>query len=275
MTISKSIQGGSMDTFRKLLVMLLICAALTAIGCTSNSNETHSSDVLSPTSSQGVRPDGSTYVEYFVPRPYISNLAAWMVEYSKENRITSREELHMFNFEDGRQYEMYLPNTGAKSQGNLLKGSWTSEPDESLTPIKITEEQFTSKINKLLTNDQDAYFEFNNNDQYGKQLYVYTSSMTDDCFQAEILKNYVDYYPDQDAYFIRFKNTLAIENTFMITGLLYKPHDYSLVISDTLVGEITETTTGEVVLDATYTSIVNAMESCSYTNHPGKTSFVY
>ncbi|WP_305065169.1 hypothetical protein [Methanococcoides sp.] len=263
-----------MNTFRKLLVILLICAALTAVGCTNNSEETHTSDVLSPTSTQGVRPDGSTYVEYFVPKPYTSNMAAWMMDYSKENRITSREELHLFNFDDGRQYEMYIPNAGAKSQGNLLRGSWTNEPDESFTPTAITEEQFQDRMEKLLANDQKAYFKFDTNDQYGKQLYVHTSSMSDDCFQAEVLKNYIDYNSDRDKYFVIFSNQLATENTYTITGVLYEPHKYSLVISDTLVGEVTETTFGEVVQDATYTSIVKAIESCSYTNHPGKYSFV-
>lgn len=59
-------------------------------------------------------------------------------------------------------------------QGLLTESEWIEEPDESLSPSKITEEQFKENLNTLTSEWNGAYFEWQADNNYGEMLYVYT-----------------------------------------------------------------------------------------------------
>lgn len=219
-------------------------------------------------------PDEKPLVKYRVSVPYSQDMNGWMQEYALEHRTSNQEELHLFTFSDGTQFEFWMTGTGAVQQGLLTESEWTEEPDESLSPSKITEEQFEENLNTLTSEWNGAYFEWQADNNYGERLYVYTGqplaglSPSD---AASFLKNYIDYKPDRDVYGLVIQAPAADSQNTIIKAFVYKPKDYTLY-------ELEELSLGDksyiMWIDTTYITIVNAIETNTLTNHPGKMGFL-
>ncbi len=263
---------------RKLVVLLFLIAVATA-GCTEPKEEpsdiSQSQDKTETTiaveMSIGETPVGKTLVEYFVSVPYSSEMDRWMKEYAQEHRISDEEELHLFTFSEGKQFEYWMSSTAAKDSGSLFPSSWTEEPDESLSPNKISKEQFEENISSLISGQDEAYFEWQTDDNYGERLYVYTGqplSGLSPSDAASFLKNYIDFKPDRDVYGLVIQAPAADGQNTIIKSFVYHPKDHKLdEVKMTSLGSASDNT---VWTDATYTSIVNAVETNTFTNHPGK-----
>jgi hypothetical protein len=85
--------------------------------------------------------------------------------------------------------------------------------------------------------------------------------------QASILKNYIDLKPDRTIYTIAIVTPSAIDGVYIVNVLTFTPKDYSLLAS-----KRTDDSKPTVTVwkDATYTSIVNAIETNDFTNDQGK-----
>lgn len=239
------------------------------MGCI-NSSKTVDEPEMSADINISKTPAEKPLVEYRVSVPYSSEMDSWMQEYALEHRTSNQEELHLFTFSDGKQFEYWMAVSGASEKGFLYPSSWTEEPDESLSPNKISEEQCRENLEALLSKWNGAYFEMQADSNYGERLYVYTgqplagSSYSD---AASYLKNYIDYKPDREAYGLVIQAPMADGQNTIVKAFAYEPKNHVLFEAEmTNLGSTSNT----VWTDTTYTTIVNAIETNTFTNHPGK-----
>ncbi|MEZ5334172.1 MAG: hypothetical protein R2741_02490 [Methanolobus sp.] len=259
--------------FSLFTILILVSITLGCIDDSTNGNAESESGIV-PETSFSVRADGKPIAEYIVPVAYSSDYDEWMANTAEENRKYVRDELHLFTFADGKQFEYYLKDPDVAVDSFLVESEWTEEPDESLSPTPITREEFESDLEKILSEYNGAYYEWHNNVDFGEILYIYSGeplALYSTSLQATILKEYVDSNPDKDEYVIGFEIPMATENTVTITALYFSPSDYtimrdeSLFVSDTKISAVITTCS-----DATYTSIVKAIDTGIYVNHPAK-----
>lgn len=241
------------------------------MGCVSNSDTTDKPASAGMNISE--TPDGKPLVEYYVSTPYTQDMDKWMQKYAQDHRTGDGEELHLFTFSDGKQFEYWMSAKDASEKGFLYPSNWTEEPDESLAPSKITEEQFKANLNQLLSNWSGSYFEIQPDDNLGERLYVYTGQPLaglDQGTAASFLKNYIDYKPDRDAYGLAIQAPTADGQGTIDKAFVYEPKKQILFENE---NGNSDSTSSTVWTDATYTSIVSAIETNTFTNHPGKTGF--
>jgi hypothetical protein len=264
--------------FYKLLVSLFVILILVNItlGCIDESTDgnAESESGIVPETSFYVRADGKPIAEYVVPVAYSSEYDEWMGKTAEENRKYLRDELHLFTFEDGKQFEYYLKNPDVAVDSFLIESKWTEEPDESLSPTPITREEFESDLEEMLSEYSGAFYEWKDDAQYGEILYVYTGEplalMTTNQ-QAIILKEYVDSNPDKDEYVMIFEIPMASENYVTQVVLYFSPSDYTIIRNDGFFVSGTKISSDITTCsDATYTSIVKAIDTGIYVNHPAK-----
>lgn len=254
-----------MNVIIGILFMLTILIVIAGVSNSSTTTEPGISAEMSVSKT----PDGKPLVEYHVSATYSTNMDDWMKEYALEHRTSRQEELHLFTFSDGKQFEYWMSEANAAEKGFLYPSSWTEELDESLSPNKINEQQFDENLKQLISKWDGAYFEWQADEIIGERLYVYTGqtlaglSISD---EALFLKNYIDLKPDRDKYGIIIQAPSADGQT-ITKALEYRPEDHTL-----LEAKITSSgsKSGIKWTDATYTSIVNAIETNTFTNHPGK-----
>lgn len=258
----------SKNQMNVIIGILFLFTVLIIIVGVSNSKTTKESEI-SVEMNVSKTPDGKPLVEYHVSAIYSTNVDNWMKEYALEHRTSSQEELHLFTFSDGKQFEYWMSEASAAEKGFLYPSSWTEELDESLSPSKINEQQFNENLNQLMSKWDGACFEWQADEIIGERLYVYTGqpltglSIGD---EASFLKNYIDLKPDRDEYGIIIQAPSADGQT-ITKALEYQSKDHTL-----LEAEITSSgsKSGIMWTDATYTSIVNAIKTNTFTNHPGK-----
>ena len=217
-------------------------------------------------------PDDKPVVEYKVSSPYTPDKDNWMKEYAQEHRTSNNEELHLFTFSNGKQYEYNLLSAKATSneKGFLFSGNWTEEPNETLKPTKISEQQFEQNMNSILSKWSDARYEWKPSDQYGEALNVYINekmAVTGYDVIASIMKNYIDLKPDRTSYAVMIVTPSATGDS-MVHSLIFEPDKHLLVALELSSPNSTPTLT--VWSDGTYTSIVNSIETNDFTNNPGK-----
>lgn len=219
-------------------------------------------------------PDGKPVTEFYVSTPYSTDKDSWMKTYTQQHHTNSNPELFLFTFADGKQFEYDYTGVGQYNTGMLLPGNWTEEPNESLKPTKITDQQFQQNMNSILSKWSGSSYEFKSDSIYGEVLDVYINeklAVTGYDVQASILKNYVDLKPDRTAYHIILITPSAVEGTSIYNGLVYSPKDHQLIEFDSMTGQTTKQSL--VWTDATYTSIVNAIEANDFTNNPAKVGY--
>ncbi|MGB9938703.1 hypothetical protein [Methanosarcina sp.] len=257
---------------RKLICLVVIIFIALGMGCISSS-ETTDKPAISAEMSISETPDEKPLVEYSVAAPYSEDMDEWMKEYALDHRTGDGEELHLFTFSDGKQFEYWMNAASASEKGYLYPSSWTEEPDESLTPIKTSEEQCIENLEAFLSKWDGAYFEMQPDDNFGEKLYVYTGQPLSGLRPSDaavILKNYIDYNPDRDTYCVVIQATTANGRGTIFNTYGYEPKKKILFKS-----EIIESVPASNTMwtDATYTSIVNAIETNTFTNHPGKMGY--
>ncbi|RXA21834.1 hypothetical protein EQO05_00940 [Methanosarcina sp. MSH10X1] len=256
---------------RKYICLVVIVFITLGMGCISSSDTTDKPAPAEMNISE--TPDGKPLVEYTVSTPYTQDKDEWMKEYAQDHRTGDGEELHLFTFSDGKQFEYYMLTEGVSEKGFVYPSSWTEEPDESLTPTKISEEQCIENLEAFLSKWDGAYFEMQPDDNFGEKLYVYTGqplvglSPSD---AAVILKNYIDYNPDRDEYCLVIQTPAAEGRGTIIKVYGYEPKKQILFESEIMESVPASNT---IWTDATYTSIVNAIETNTFTNHPGKMGY--
>jgi hypothetical protein len=137
---------------KKLICFLCIAFVVFGLGCVSNSKTTTTNKASEVTMTVTKAPDNKSVVRYNVSSPYSPDKDDWMKTYAQEHRTSNNEELHLFTFSDGKQFEYYMTNSEASDKGSIFPASWTEEPNESLKPTKITEQQFQQNMQNILRN---------------------------------------------------------------------------------------------------------------------------
>ncbi len=265
---------------RFLVVFVLIIVASfalpprthTAINSTDAATEIDISK--DPTAEMNISktPDETPLMEYHVSVPYSSDMDSWMTVYAQKHRTNNKKELHLFTFSDGKQFEYYMAATGTRDEDSLFPASWTEEPNESLKPTKISEQQFQQNMQSILSDWGGSHYELKPDNMSGEILYVYLGEMFTPLVQgveASILKNYIDLKPDRTEYTIAILTPSAVEGVNISHTLKFTPQNHTLIEEKSLLpddGKKSRT----VWYDATYTSIVNAIETTDFTNNPGK-----
>ena len=138
---------------KNTLLFLLVLAFVVAVaGCSSDNNGNGVKEVTTTKMNLSKTPDGTPLVEYHVSTPYSSDKDSWMKEYAQEHRTSSNAELHLFTFSDGKQFEYYMASAEASDKSSVFPANWTEEPNESLKPTKISEQQFQQNMKDILRN---------------------------------------------------------------------------------------------------------------------------
>lgn len=218
-------------------------------------------------------PDETPLIEYHVSAPYSSDRDSWMTEYAQKNRTSNKKELHLFTFSDGKQFEYYMTATGTRDESSLSPASWTEEPNESLKPTKINGTQFKQNMKSILSNWSDSHYQLKQDDTFGEILCVnlgeiFTPLGQDE--EASILKNYIDLKPNRTEYIISILTPSAVEGVNISHTLKFTPQNHTLIEEKSLLPGGGSKPSRTVWYDATYTSIVNAIETTDFTNNPGK-----
>jgi hypothetical protein len=221
-------------------------------------------------------PDETPLIEYHVSAPYSSDMDSWMTEYAQKHRTSNKKELHLFTFSDGKQFEYNMPATGTRDEDSLLPASWTEEPNESLKPTKINEQQFQQNMQSILSEWSGSNYELKPDNMSGEILYVYLGEIFAPLGQdeeASILKNYIDLKPDRTEYTIAILAPSAVEGVNISHTLKFTPQNHTLVEEKSLLPGGSSKPSRTVWYDATYTSIMNANETTDFTNNPGKVGY--
>jgi hypothetical protein len=110
-------------------------------------------------------------------------------------------------------------------------------------------------------------------DTFGEILYVNLGEIFAPLGQGEeasILKNYIDLKPDRTEYTISILTFSAVGGVNISHTLKFTPQNHTLVKEKSLLPGGGSEPSRIVWYDATYTSIVNAIETTDFTNNPGK-----
>jgi len=219
-------------------------------------------------------PDGKPVVEYNALSPYSQDMDKWMREYAQKHRTSNNEELHLFTFSNGKQFEYHLLSTSANTseKGFLYATNWTKEPNETLQPTKISEQQFHQNLKDILNRWSGSY-KWKSDDKSDEVLVVQLGEKLASFGydgEASVLKNYMDFKPDKTVYKILILTPSAIDGMNISTAVTFTPQNHSLVEKLKTLPENSFKPTVTVWDDATYTSIVKAIETNDFTNNPGK-----
>jgi hypothetical protein len=219
--------------------------------------------------------DETPLVEYHVSAPYSSDMDSWMKEYAQKHRTSKKEELHLFTFSDGKQFEYYLP-AGSRNEGTLSSASWVEESsNEILKPTKISEQQFQQNMQSILSHYNGSHYESKSDNTSREILYVYQGKLLETMEQADkasILKNYIDLNPDRTEYTIAILTPTVAKGVKFVLTLKFTPQNHILVEEKSMLpddGKKSRT----IWYDATYTTIENAIEKYDFTNNPGKVAY--
>jgi hypothetical protein len=256
--------------FKTTLILFLVIGIVMALaGCSSNNNS--SGDQTSIKTNISQTPDGKPVTEFFVSTPYSKDKDSWIKDYAKQHHTNSNPEMFLFTFSNGKQFEYDYTGIGSYNQGMLLPGNWTEEPNESLKPTQISEQQFDTNMNSILSKWSGSSYKWNTDSTYGEVLAVYIgekAAVTGYDVEASILKNYIDLKPDRTSYAMVLVTPGEISGMNMVNALVFTPKDCKIIEVDKTGSDSTGTQT--VWTDATYTSIVNAIEANDFTNNPAK-----
>lgn len=218
-------------------------------------------------------PDEIPLVEYHVSAPYSSEMDSWMKAYAQKHRTGSKEEMHLFTFSDGEQFEYDLPVARSRNEGTLSSASWVEESsNEMLKPSKIDTQQFHQNMQSILSYYSDSYYDLKSDDTSGEILYVHLSKILEimeDADKASILKNYIDLKPERTEYTIKILTLTASKNVKFVNTLKFTPQNHTLVEENSVLPDRGEKYV-TVWYDASYTTIVKAIDKYDFTNNPGK-----
>lgn len=218
-------------------------------------------------------PDEIPLVEYHVSASYSPDMDSWMKAYAKKHRTGKKEELHLFTFSDGKQFEYYLPAAGSRNEGTLSSASWVEESStESLKPTKISEQRFQQNMQSILSYYSGSHYELKSDNISGEILYVYIGKISETMGQADeasILKNYIDLKPNRAEYTIEILTPSASKDVKVVHTLKFTPQNHTLVEENSVLPDDGDKSS-TVWYDASYTTIVNAIDKYDFTNNPGK-----
>lgn len=254
-----------------LAVIFVIFAAFFVIGYTSTETNTTNTE---PTINISKAPDNKPVVRYYVNETYSSEKDAWMKSYALDHRTTDQEELHLFTFADGNQFEYHMLSTGAQEKGFLYTGNWTETLDESLQPTQIDDKQFVENITSLLNKYPGSYYTVAPDQNLGNILQIWIpdkNAVAGPDFSAALLKNYIDLKPNEYVYTVGIATASHVDGLNNVQMYSFKPSTHTLVRTTSYGGSLGETCTAWT--DVTYTSIVKATETGEFTNDPGKLGF--
>jgi len=256
------------------LAFVLFCIVIVVIAPNTPAQNTEQSI----TSNISISPDGKRVVEYAVPYAYTDDKFSWMGVYAKEHRSSPKEELHLFTFSNGVQFEYHLNNAGVPQDGFTYSGNWTNTPNESIKPTSITRQQFDENLKQYLSQYPGATYTTGQFDSGVNYLLVdvlqqNTGFSTKDT--AFYLKNFIDLNPNLKGFNIIVKSPTAVSGWQNMQLTTFASDNYTLVRQDTILDQNYAVSSMKSVTwtDATYTSISNAVETSDFTNHPGKIGF--
>lgn len=222
-------------------------------------------------------PDETPLVEYHVSAPYSSGMDNWMKEYAQKHRTGNKEELHLFTFSDGKQFEYHKTAAGSRDKGSLSSASWMEESNEPQKPAKISEQQFQQNMQSILSYYSGSHYELKSDETSGEILYVYLgkiSATMEQADEASILKDYIDLKPDKTEYTIAILSPSAAKDVKVVYTLKFTPQNHTLIEEKSVLPDDGEKSS-TVWYDATYTTIANAIEKYDFTNNPGKVGHYY
>lgn len=223
-------------------------------------------------------PDETPLVEYLVSDPYSPGMDSWMKKHAQKHRTSNEEELHLFTFSDGKQFEYYMPAARSRYEGTINSASWVKESnDHLLEPVKISDQQFQQNMQSILSHYNSSLYELKPDETSGEILYVYLGEIfatMEQYDEASILKNYIDLKPDRSEYTIAIVSPMAAKDVKDVCTLKFTPQNNTLVEENSVFPDAGKKSS-TVWYDATYTTIVNAIEKYDFTNNPGKVGHYY